>query len=184
MEALSASGFRLCTLRMLNTFPARSTASSYCCFNSPVASSGSTTLIQAIGALLPLAYVGLFYPECRGLPKWWSLDCAFTIPSGYVTIRNERNSDSLRRFRPFRGLAQPAKDYSRRMANLETPQRPRILSGMRPTGKLHLGNLVGALQNWVKLQNDYESFHFVADWHMLTTGYENTLDLRQDTWEW
>ena len=54
---------------------------------------------------------------------------------------------------------------------------------MRPTGKLHLGNLVGALQNWVKLQNEYESYHFVADWHMLTTGYENTLDLRQDTWE-
>jgi tryptophanyl-tRNA synthetase len=54
---------------------------------------------------------------------------------------------------------------------------------MRPTGKLHLGNLVGALQNWVKLQNEYESYHFVADWHMLTTGYENTLGLRQDTWE-
>jgi len=54
---------------------------------------------------------------------------------------------------------------------------------MRPTGKLHLGNLVGALQNWVKLQNEYESYHFVADWHMLTTGYENTLDLHQDTWE-
>jgi len=54
---------------------------------------------------------------------------------------------------------------------------------MRPTGKLHLGNLVGALQNWVKLQEQYDSFHFVADWHMLTTGYENTLDLRQDTWE-
>jgi tryptophanyl-tRNA synthetase len=54
---------------------------------------------------------------------------------------------------------------------------------MRPTGKLHLGNLVGALQNWVKLQNEYESYYFVADWHMLTTGYENTLDLRQDTWE-
>ncbi|MGB7590281.1 MAG: tryptophan--tRNA ligase [Terriglobia bacterium] len=62
-------------------------------------------------------------------------------------------------------------------------RRPRILSGMRPTGKLHLGNLVGALQNWVKLQNEYESYYFVADWHMLTTGYENTLDLRQDTWE-
>jgi len=69
------------------------------------------------------------------------------------------------------------------MANLESPHRPRILSGMRPTGKLHLGNLVGALQNWVKLQDQYESFHFVADWHMLTTGYENTVDLRQDTWE-
>jgi tryptophanyl-tRNA synthetase len=62
-------------------------------------------------------------------------------------------------------------------------RRPRILSGMRPTGKLHLGNLVGALQNWVKLQDEYESYHFVADWHMLTTGYENTLDLHQDTWE-
>lgn len=54
---------------------------------------------------------------------------------------------------------------------------------MRPTGKLHLGNLVGALQNWVKLQDEYESFHFVADWHMLTTGYENTVDLPRDTWE-
>ena len=62
-------------------------------------------------------------------------------------------------------------------------KRPRILSGMRPTGKLHLGNLVGALLNWVKLQDEYDSYHFVADWHMLTTGYENTLDLRQDTWE-
>jgi len=62
-------------------------------------------------------------------------------------------------------------------------QRRRILSGMRPTGKLHLGNLVGALENWVKLQDEYESYHFVADWHMLTTGYENTLNLRQDTWE-
>ena len=62
-------------------------------------------------------------------------------------------------------------------------QRRRILSGMRPTGKLHLGNLVGALQNWVKLQDEYESYHFVADLHMLTTGYENTLSLRQDTWE-
>jgi len=54
---------------------------------------------------------------------------------------------------------------------------------MRPTGKLHLGNLVGALQNWVKLQDVYDSFHFVADWHMLTTGYDNTRSLRQDTWE-
>lgn len=67
--------------------------------------------------------------------------------------------------------------------NLTTPQRSRILSGMRPTGKLHLGNLVGALQNWVKLQDEYDSFHFVADWHMLTTGYDNTQNLRQDTWE-
>ncbi len=54
---------------------------------------------------------------------------------------------------------------------------------MRPTGKLHLGNLVGALQNWVKLQDQYDSFHFVADWHMLTTEYENTTGLKQNTWE-
>jgi tryptophanyl-tRNA synthetase len=62
-------------------------------------------------------------------------------------------------------------------------QRPRILSGMRPTGKLHLGNLVGALQNWVRLQNEYESFHFVADWHMLTTDYADTNELKSNTWE-
>ena len=54
---------------------------------------------------------------------------------------------------------------------------------MRPTGKLHLGNLVGALQNWVKLQDDYESFHFVADWHMLTTDYADTANLHANTWE-
>lgn len=49
--------------------------------------------------------------------------------------------------------------------------KKRILSGMRPTGRLHLGNYVGALENWIRLQNDpqYESFHMVADWHMLTT---------------
>ena len=60
---------------------------------------------------------------------------------------------------------------------------PRILSGMRPTGKLHLGNLVGALQNWVRLQHQYESFHFVADWHMLTTDYADTSAVRENTWE-
>src|SRR5208282_4795245 len=50
-------------------------------------------------------------------------------------------------------------------------QRKRVLSGMRSTGKLHLGNYVGALQNWVGLQNEYECFFFVADWHALTTDY-------------
>ena len=54
---------------------------------------------------------------------------------------------------------------------------------MRPTGKLHLGNLVGALQNWVKLQDQYDSFHFVADWHMLTTEYAETSELHANTWE-
>ena len=60
----------------------------------------------------------------------------------------------------------------------------RILSGMRPTGRLHLGNYVGALENWVRLQNEgWHNFHMVADWHMLTTGYENTSDLQAHTHE-
>lgn len=49
----------------------------------------------------------------------------------------------------------------------------RVLSGMRPSGKLHLGNLVGALDNWRKLQDEYDCFFFVADWHALTTEYSN-----------
>lgn len=51
--------------------------------------------------------------------------------------------------------------------------KPRILSGMRPTGKMHLGHLVGALENWVQLQGDYECFYMVADWHALMSEYQN-----------
>jgi tryptophanyl-tRNA synthetase len=54
----------------------------------------------------------------------------------------------------------------------------RILSGMRPTGRLHLGNYVGALQNWVTLQNDFDNYFFIADWHALTTNLA-TENLRQ-----
>jgi len=53
-------------------------------------------------------------------------------------------------------------------------QRKRVLSGMRPTGKLHLGNYVGALANWVGMQEPYECFFFIADWHALTTDYADT----------
>jgi tryptophanyl-tRNA synthetase len=56
-------------------------------------------------------------------------------------------------------------------------QTRRVLSGMRPTGPLHLGNYHGALRNWVELQYRYECFFFVADWHALTTGYEDTAHL-------
>jgi tryptophanyl-tRNA synthetase len=55
-----------------------------------------------------------------------------------------------------------------------------ILSGMRPTGKLHMGNMMGALMNWVQLQNEYECFFTVVDWHALTTGYENTAELNEN----
>jgi len=53
-------------------------------------------------------------------------------------------------------------------------QKKRILSGMRPTGPLHLGNLLGALANWVNMQDEYDCFFFIADWHALTSDYENT----------
>lgn len=61
--------------------------------------------------------------------------------------------------------------------------KKRILSGMRPTGRLHLGNLHGALTNWVKLQEDYDCFYFVADWHALTTDYEQTEAIRDHIWQ-
>jgi tryptophanyl-tRNA synthetase len=61
--------------------------------------------------------------------------------------------------------------------------RLRVLSGMRPTGKLHLGNYVGALQNWVKLQDTHDCFFFVADWHALTTDYDDTSRLADNTVE-
>src|SRR6516162_6723625 len=58
----------------------------------------------------------------------------------------------------------------------------RVLSGMRPTGPLHLGNWHGALRNWVELQYQYECFFFIADWHALTTGYEETAKLEEYVW--
>jgi len=54
----------------------------------------------------------------------------------------------------------------------------RILSGLRPTGKVHIGNYFGALKNWVKLQSDYETFYEIADWHTLTTKCDETKDLK------
>ena len=61
--------------------------------------------------------------------------------------------------------------------------RSRVLSGMRPTGALHLGHYHGALKNWVRLQDDYECFYFVADWHALTTHYEDREVIEQSVYE-
>ena len=55
--------------------------------------------------------------------------------------------------------------------------KPRVVSGMRPTGKLHLGHLVGALDNWASLQDQYDCFYFVADWHALTSDYADTSEI-------
>ncbi len=59
--------------------------------------------------------------------------------------------------------------------------KKRILSGTRPTGRVHLGNYFGALANWVRLQEEYENFCFIADWHALTTHYESGEDLRENS---
>ncbi|HEY7602481.1 MAG TPA: tryptophan--tRNA ligase, partial [Methylomirabilota bacterium] len=61
--------------------------------------------------------------------------------------------------------------------------RARVLSGMRPTGRLHLGNYLGALDNWVRLQSDYDCFYFVADWHAFTTEIPEKGEIAANTLE-
>jgi len=61
--------------------------------------------------------------------------------------------------------------------------RPRVVSGMRPTGRLHLGHLVGALSNWVQMQDAYDCFYFIADWHALTSDYADTSQLTSYTYD-
>ncbi len=64
------------------------------------------------------------------------------------------------------------------------PNQPqRVLSGMRPTGRLHLGHYHGVLKNWLRLQHEYSCYFFAADWHALTTDYENPRDISANTWE-
>src|SRR4030081_1962450 len=64
-----------------------------------------------------------------------------------------------------------------------TKSRKRVLSGMRSTGRLHLGNYVGALDNWVRMQDEYDCFFEVADWHALTTDYADTSRVKQNSLE-
>ncbi|MFO1310531.1 MAG: tryptophan--tRNA ligase [Burkholderiales bacterium] len=59
----------------------------------------------------------------------------------------------------------------------------RVLSGMRPTGRMHIGHYHGALKNWVRLQEEYECLYFAADWHALTTHYESPENIAAMTWE-
>jgi tryptophanyl-tRNA synthetase len=58
-----------------------------------------------------------------------------------------------------------------------------ILSGMRPTGSLHFGNYFGALENWVGLQDSYQCYFFIADWHALTTGYDDTSQMSENIYQ-
>jgi tryptophanyl-tRNA synthetase len=67
--------------------------------------------------------------------------------------------------------------------SVSSEKRKRVLSGMRPTGKLHLGNYVGALQNWVGMQDAYECYFCVVDWHALTTDYADTSKVKENSLE-
>lgn len=67
--------------------------------------------------------------------------------------------------------------------NTVAAQHQRVLSGMRPTGSLHLGHYHGVLKNWVNLQHEYECFFFVADWHALTTHYEDPSIIEKSVWD-
>jgi tryptophanyl-tRNA synthetase len=67
------------------------------------------------------------------------------------------------------------------MVAVSAPTTPRVVSGMRPTGKLHLGHLVGALRNWAALQEKFDCFYFVADWHALTSDYADTSGIAAST---
>lgn len=67
--------------------------------------------------------------------------------------------------------------------NSLTNRQQRVLSGMRPTGSLHLGHYHGVLKNWIKLQHEYECYFFVADWHALTTHYEEAHVIQESVWE-
>jgi tryptophanyl-tRNA synthetase len=73
--------------------------------------------------------------------------------------------------------------YFRSEMTPTSKNRKRVLSGMRSTGKLHLGNYVGALQNWVRMQEEYECFFMIADWHALTTDYADTSRIKENSLE-
>ena len=57
------------------------------------------------------------------------------------------------------------------------------MSGMRPTGRLHLGHYFGALLNWVEFQKRHQCYYSIVDWHALTTKYQNTSEIKQNVWE-
>jgi tryptophanyl-tRNA synthetase len=77
------------------------------------------------------------------------------------------------------------REEEQRLGTGTDTKKQRVVSGMRPTGRLHIGHYFGALQNWVRLQNDpeYDCFYFIADWHALTSDYSDTSQVAQNTIE-
>jgi tryptophanyl-tRNA synthetase len=76
-----------------------------------------------------------------------------------------------------------AENVSAKLKDVSSERRKRVVSGMRPTGPLHIGHFFGALSNWLKLQEEYDCYFFVADWHALTTHYADTSLVAQNTME-
>ena len=66
---------------------------------------------------------------------------------------------------------------------MSPPRRPRVLPGMRPTGPLHLGHLVGALESWIELQDAHDCYYAIVDWHALTTDYADTSSIREHAFQ-
>ncbi len=89
------------------------------------------------------------------------------------------NGDPLEPAQPYGLAAASEEKKTEATEDLNVPIR-RIVSGIQPSGKLHLGNYMGALKNWIELQDRYECFFFIADWHALSTNYENTSLLRDN----
>ena len=69
------------------------------------------------------------------------------------------------------------------MAKDEQKRKKIIVSGARPSGRLHLGNYIGALQSWRQLQDEYCCYYFIADWHALTTGYADSHQVKENSRE-
>ena len=110
---------------------------------------------------------GLLPPQARRALR---SDPAVRLPAA-VRAACSRTASTISSCRPSHLLIVPGfRDAHRRPS-------ARVVSGMRPTGRLHLGHLVGALGNWVPLQEQYDCFYFVADWHALTSDFADTSQL-------
>src|SRR2546428_3434700 len=116
----------------------------------------------------------------RKRPRWTAAAAArvsLRLADSAVRVRAPLRAHVHPRFRLPRHPAVASAAF------LASVTRARVVSGMRPTGRLHLGHLVGALGNWVPLQDQYDCFYFVADWHALTSDFADTSQLTSYTYE-
>ena len=118
------------------------------------------------------------------LPTQWGARLEKFEPVGlFVVLGLSAARNARLAVRPGASGHRARDQFARRVAGMSVSiQNRRVLSGMRPSGMLHLGNYHGALKNWIELQYQYECYFFIADWHALTTGYEDTSKLEEYVW--